>query len=85
MTSLTPKEREAQVNVIRSLLDTGIDAHAQDVEGNMPLHYLAATLNVDPGAVQLLRGMEGGEEVYNNSLNREGLSPRSMWGRQAQP
>jgi hypothetical protein len=58
----------------------GVDVRAQDVDGNTALHYLAATLNVDPRALQLLRDMEGGEEAYNNSKNRAGLTPRFLWG-----
>jgi hypothetical protein len=30
-------------------------------------------------ALQLLRDMEGGEEAYNNSKNRTGLTPRFLW------
>ncbi|KAK9646495.1 hypothetical protein HCH54_005235 [Aspergillus fumigatus] len=84
-TPLTPAEREAQLETLRVLVDAGIDVRAQDVDGNTALHYLAATLNVDPRAMQLLRDMDGGEDVYHHVLNREGLSPRALWeGRSVQ-
>lgn len=57
----------------------GVNVRAQDADGNTALHYLAATMNVDPRALQLLRDMEGGEEAYNNSRNRVGLTPHSLW------
>ncbi|PKX97977.1 uncharacterized protein P174DRAFT_499727 [Aspergillus novofumigatus IBT 16806] len=78
-TPLTPAEQEAQLETLRVLVDAGIDVRAQDVDGNTALHYLAATLNVDPRAMQLLRDMDGGEDVYRHVLNREGLSPRALW------
>jgi ankyrin repeat protein len=76
---LTPTEQEAQLDTLRALVDAGIDVRAQDVDGNTALHYLAVTLNVDPRAMQLLRDMDAGEEVYHHALNREGLSPRALW------
>jgi hypothetical protein len=71
---LTPAEQEAQLDTLRALVEAGID-----VDGNTALHYLAATLNVDSRATQLLRDMDAGEEVYHHALNREGLSPRALW------
>ncbi|PKY04609.1 hypothetical protein P168DRAFT_235468 [Aspergillus campestris IBT 28561] len=78
-TPMTPAEQEAQLDTLRVLVDAGIDVRAQDVDGNTALHYLAATWNVDPRAMQLLRDMDAGEEVYHHALNREGLSPRALW------
>jgi hypothetical protein len=78
-TPFTPAEQEAQLDTLRALVDAGIDVRAQDVDGNTALHYLAVTLNVDPRAMQLLRDMDAGEEVYHHALNREGLSPRALW------
>ncbi|OGE55258.1 hypothetical protein PENARI_c004G04314 [Penicillium arizonense] len=67
---LTSLEQAAQLSTLRLLVQVvGVDVRAQDVHGNTALHYLAATLNVDPRALQLLRDMEGGEEAYNNSKN----------------
>ncbi|KAJ6143416.1 hypothetical protein N7471_002869 [Penicillium samsonianum] len=77
---LTSLEQEAQLNTLHLLVRVvGVDVHAQDIDGNTALHYLAATVNVDPRALQLLRDMEGGEEAYNNSRNRAGLTPRLLW------
>lgn len=78
-TPLTPAEQHAQLQTLRVLLDAGIEVAARDVDGNTALHYLAATLNVDPRAMQLLRDVGAGEEVYQHALNREGLSPRALW------
>src|SRR5699024_3421470 len=78
-TPLTPAERDAQLNTLCVLADTKIDVHAQDVDGNTALHYLAIALDGDFTAMQLLREMEGGEEAYNNCKNREGLTPRALW------
>ena len=77
-TPLTPAEQEAQLNTLRVLVDAGIDVRAQDVDGNTALHYLVVTLNVGSSAVQLLRDMDAGEEVYHHALNREDLSPRAL-------
>ena len=78
--SLTSLEQEAQLSTLHLLVrDVGVDVSAQDIDGNTALHYLAATLNVDPRALQLLRDMEGGEETYNNSRNRAGLTPLFLW------
>jgi ankyrin repeat protein len=78
-TPLTPAERDAQLSTLRVLADARIDVRAQDVDGNTALHYLATALNGDSRAMQLLREMEGGEEVYNNCMNREDLTPRALW------
>lgn len=78
-TPLTPAEQDAQLSTLRVLVDAGIDVRDQDVDGNTALHYLAVALNGDPRAMQLLREMEGGEEVYNNCANRENLTPRALW------
>ncbi|OQD94902.1 hypothetical protein PENSOL_c023G11304 [Penicillium solitum] len=77
---LTSLKQEAQLNTLQLLVQVvGVDVRAQDVDGNTALYYLAATVNVDPRALELLRDMEGGEEAYNNSRNRVGLTPRSLW------
>ncbi|KAJ6079544.1 hypothetical protein N7467_009297 [Penicillium canescens] len=78
-TPLTPAEQDAQLSTLRVLADARIDVRAQDVDGNTALHYLATALNGDSRAMQLLREMEGGEEVYNNCKNREDLTPRALW------
>ncbi|KAL5363195.1 ankyrin repeat-containing domain protein [Aspergillus floccosus] len=83
-TPLTLAEQHAQLQILRVLVDAGIDVTAQDVDGNTALHYLAATLNVDPRAMQLLRDMDAGEEAYHHALNREGLSPRALWESRSQ-
>lgn len=78
---LTSLEQEAQLNTLQLLAQVvGVIVGAQDVDGNTALHYLAATVNVDPRALELLRDMEGCEEAYNTSRNRVGLTPRSLWG-----
>ncbi|KAJ5795161.1 hypothetical protein N7457_001760 [Penicillium paradoxum] len=78
-TPLTPAEQDAQLSTLRVLAKAGIDIRAQDMDGNTALHYLATALNGDPRAMQLLRKMNGGEEVYNNCKNREDLTPRALW------
>ncbi|KAJ6044262.1 uncharacterized protein N7446_002459 [Penicillium canescens] len=78
-TPLTPAEQDAQLSTLRVLADARIDVRAQDVDGNTALHYLSTALNGDPRAMQLLREMEGGEEVYNSCKNREDLTPRALW------
>ncbi|PLB41665.1 uncharacterized protein BDW47DRAFT_122700 [Aspergillus candidus] len=78
-TPMTSAEQEAQLDTLRVIVDAGIDVRAQDVDGNTALHYLAETLNVDPGVMQLFIDMDAGEEVYHLALNREGLSPRALW------
>ncbi|KGO72619.1 hypothetical protein PEX1_058410 [Penicillium expansum] len=76
---LTSMEQEAQLSTLHLLVRVmGFNVRAQDADGNTALHYLAATMNVDPRALQLLRDMEGGE-AYNNSRNRVGLTPHSLW------
>ncbi|KGO37923.1 hypothetical protein PEX2_103590 [Penicillium expansum] len=76
---LTSMEQEAQLSTLHLLVRVmGVNVRAQDADGNTALHYLAATMNVDPRALQLLRDMEGGE-AYNNSRNRVGLTPHSLW------
>lgn len=76
---LTPAEQDAQLSTLRVLADARIDVRVQDVDGNTALHYLATALDGDFRAMQLLREMEGGEEVYNNCKNREDLTPRTLW------
>ncbi|KAJ5294667.1 hypothetical protein N7508_009488 [Penicillium antarcticum] len=61
------------------LADAGIDACAQDVDGNTALHYLATPFNGESRAMQLLREIGGGEEVYNNWKNGENLTPCTLW------
>lgn len=78
-TPLTDIEREAQFNTLWRLVREDIEVSAQDVDGNTPLHYLAATLNVDPRSLQLLRDLEGGEETYCSCKNNAGLTPRNLW------
>ncbi|KAJ5462756.1 hypothetical protein N7475_007700 [Penicillium sp. IBT 31633x] len=78
-TPLTPVEQDAQLSTLRVLADAGIDIRAQDVDGNTALHYLATALNGDPRAMQLLRTMEGGDEVYNSCKNRADMTPRGLW------
>lgn len=51
---MTSAEQEAHLDTLRVIVDAGIDVRAQDVDGNTALHYLAATLNFDPGAIQLI-------------------------------
>ncbi|KAJ5161898.1 hypothetical protein N7492_007290 [Penicillium capsulatum] len=81
---LTPSEQEAQLQTLHILVRVGIDVRAQDVDGNTALHYLAATVNVDPRALQLLRGMDGGEEVYEDYQNMAGVTPRALWESQSE-
>lgn len=78
---LTVFEQQAQAATIRLLLEWGgIDVRAQDVDGNTALHYLAGTLNVDEETVELVRQMEGGETVWQETTNYWGLTPKQLWG-----
>jgi hypothetical protein len=76
---MTRAERDAQLSTLRVLADAETDVRAQDVDGNTALHYLATALDGNYRAIQLLREMEGGEEIYNNCKNREDLTPRALW------
>jgi ankyrin repeat protein len=78
-TPLTPAQQDAQLSTLRVLAEARINVRLQDVDGNTALHYLATALNGDSRAMQLVREMEGGEEIYNNCKNREGLTPLALW------
>lgn len=77
---LASAERDAQLATIRLLLDWGnVDIQAQDSDGNTALHYLAGTLGASPRAVELVRGIDGGEEVWQSARNWCGLTPKQLW------
>ena len=79
---MTRTEQEAQKATIKLLLEReALDVRAQDIDGNTALHYLAGTLNVDEETVELVRGMEGGENVWQSVRNRWGLTPQQLWGK----
>jgi hypothetical protein len=76
---MTEGEQQAQRATIKVLLDWGgCDVHAQDVDGNTALHYLAGTLNIDFATIMLVRGMEGGEQVWHETRNRWGFTPSDL-------
>ncbi len=86
---LTVSQQQAQLATIRVLLqaeaETGeegfkIDVRAKDVDGNTALHYLAGTLNMAEETIDLVREMEGGEEVWHEGKNHWGLTPSQLWG-----
>ncbi|KAI5286523.1 hypothetical protein KEM54_006724 [Ascosphaera aggregata] len=76
---MTEAEQAAQLATIKLLLEWGgFDVRAEDVDGNTALHYLAATSNVGPESLEVLRAMDGGEEVWQNSKNLCGLTPQQI-------
>lgn len=78
---MTVALQQAQKATIRVLLEWGgVNVRAKDVDGNMALHYLASTLNVDEETVEMVRQMEGGEAVWQEATNYWGLTPRQLWG-----
>lgn len=56
-----------------------MDVQAQDVDGSTALHYLAGTLNANEKTVLMLRGFEGGEEVWQNARNWYDVTPLGIW------
>ncbi|KAF7586524.1 hypothetical protein BBP40_008769 [Aspergillus hancockii] len=64
-------EQVTQRVTIKLLLGCS-DVREQDVDGNMALHCLAGTLNIDEETIEMLRGMDGGEEVWDNA--------EKLWG-----
>ena len=58
----------------------GIDVKAKDVNGNTALHYLAGTLNMCEMTLAMVRALEDDEEVWQESTNDYGGTPRQMWG-----
>ncbi|KAH8433887.1 uncharacterized protein LDX57_011523 [Aspergillus melleus] len=76
---MTEAENGAQLATIQLLLEWGgFDVRDQDVDGNTALHYLAATVNVSPETIDLVRAMDGGEEVWESSVNWCGFSPKQL-------
>lgn len=76
---MTEAENGAQLATIQLLLKWGgFDVRAQDVDGNTALHYLAATVNVSPETIDLVRAMDGGKEVWESSMNWCGFSPKQL-------
>jgi ankyrin repeat protein len=81
VTPMTEAQQLAQLGTIRVLLEWGgVDVRAKDVEGNTALHYLAGTLNMSDETIEMVRRMEGGEEVWEKSENCYGVTPKKMWG-----
>jgi hypothetical protein len=78
---MTAAEQVAQRDTIQVLLEwSGVDLRAKDLEGNTALHYLAGTLNMSEDTIEMIRQMEGGEEVWLESENCYGVTPKEMWG-----
>ncbi|KAK1142387.1 hypothetical protein N8T08_007939 [Aspergillus melleus] len=76
---MTEAENGAQLATIQLLLKWGgFDVRAQDVDGNTALHYLAATVNVSPETIDLVRAMDGGKDVWESSTNWCGFSPKQL-------
>ncbi|KAJ5440048.1 uncharacterized protein N7458_011046 [Penicillium daleae] len=81
ITPMTAAEQVAQQDTIQVLLEwSGVDLRAKDLEGNTALHYLAGTLNMSEDTIEMIRQMEGGEEVWLESENCYGVTPKEMWG-----
>ncbi|KAL2850519.1 hypothetical protein BJX68DRAFT_266724 [Aspergillus pseudodeflectus] len=83
---LTTAEQQAQLATIRVLVEARqgqeevADVRAKDVDGNTALHYLAGTLNMSDEIIELVRGLEGGEEAWWEAKNHWGLTPSQLWG-----
>jgi hypothetical protein len=61
------------------LLEWGcIDVKAKDVDGNTPLHYLAGTLNMSDDTLTIVRAINDGEEVWQESINAYRVTPRQI-------
>ncbi|GES61197.1 hypothetical protein ATEIFO6365_0006065600 [Aspergillus terreus] len=76
---MTESQQQAQKATVQVLLDWGgCDVGAQDVDGNTALHYLAGTLNIDVATIMLVRGIDGGERVWQETENRWGLTPSDL-------
>lgn len=78
---MTVPQQLAQRGTIRVLLDwvPDLDVRAKDVDGNTALHYLAGTLNMSEDTIDMVRRMDGGEEVWETSRNSYGVIPKMMW------
>jgi hypothetical protein len=81
--SLTVSQQLAQQDKIRVLLEWGgIDIKAKYLDGNTSLHYLAGTLNMSDITLSMMREMDGGEGVWQESKNCHwGGSKRNVGGR----
>ncbi|KAL3484032.1 hypothetical protein BJX62DRAFT_248823 [Aspergillus germanicus] len=83
---MTVAEQQAQLATIRVLLEARrgqgevANVRARDVDGNTALHYLAGTLNMSDETLELVRGLEGGEQVWSEARNNWGLTPSQLWG-----
>ncbi|KAL2803318.1 hypothetical protein BJX63DRAFT_77080 [Aspergillus granulosus] len=86
---LTFAQQQAQLATIEALLQAQaeagkegftLDVRAEDVDGNTALHYLAWTRNMPEETIDLVRAMEGGEEVWHEAENLWGLTPSQLWG-----
>ena len=49
------------------------------MHGNTALHYLAGHRVVNDGLVEMMKGCEGGEEVWKCQSNRWGFTPQDLW------
>ncbi|KAL4869534.1 hypothetical protein BDV12DRAFT_167568 [Aspergillus spectabilis] len=83
----TVPEQQAQLATIRVLVESGqgeggvVDVGAKDVDGNTALHYLAGTLGMSEEIIEVVRRLEGGEEVWRQARNHWGLTPSRLWGK----
>lgn len=78
---MTAVQQQAQKATIAVLIEWGgIDVKDKDVNGNTALHYLAGTLHMCEMTLAMVRAMDDGEEVWQESTNDYGVTPRQMWG-----
>jgi len=73
------REPQDELILARLLRHEGVDVHAQDDDGNTPLHL--AVLLVKPRRVKMLLAAQDGESAHlnvHNILNFKGLSPITM-------
>jgi len=68
-----------QSETVLWLLESGTqDLGAQDVYGNMALHYLASSMWVNEELIRRVRAWEGEEIVWKESQNELGYSPEEL-------
>ena len=52
---------------------------AMDVDGNSPLHYVAGHRVINEELLQMLRDVDGGEDVWMNQKNTWGWTPKDLY------
>lgn len=70
----------AQAKVVEFLLTSSTQrVDAMDVDGNSPLHYVAGHRVINEELLQMLRAVDGGEDVWMNQKNTWGWTPKDLY------